>query len=84
MTHESKQAAKWIGKRCSFNSELGGPMAGKVLVGIVDAAKYIGKTERGRIPNYSLSVRGQSGKTLEVNLVEQYARISDDETNSSQ
>lgn len=52
-------------------------MAGKVLVGIIDAARYLGKTERGAIPNYSLTVRGASGKTVEVNLVEQYARISE-------
>ncbi len=76
MTHETR-AANWIGKRCSFNAELGGAIGGKVLVGIVEAARYIGKTERGQIPNYSLTVRGASGKTAEVNFVEQYARISE-------
>lgn len=80
-SHETR-AANWIGKRCSFNSEPGGNlgMAGlsaKVLVGIIEAARYIGKTERGQIPNYSLTVRGASGKTVEVNMVEQYAQISE-------
>jgi len=75
--HETR-AANWIGKRCSFNAELGRDVAGcKVLVGIVESAKYIGLTERGKIPNFALTVRGASGKLAEVNLVEQYARISE-------
>lgn len=76
MNHET-QAAKWLGKRVSFDGEHGGPMAGKTLVGLIESARYLGETERGKIPNWSLTVRGASGKTCEVNLVEQYARISE-------
>lgn len=71
------QEARWIGQRCSFEGELGGPMAGKTLVGIVESATCIGKTGRGDIPNFKLTVRGYSGKLLEVNMVEQYAQFPD-------
>lgn len=78
MTYDPKpQEARWIGQRCSFEGELGGPMAGKVLVGIVESARYLGLTERGQIPNFSLLIRGSSGKAIEVNMVEQYAQFPD-------
>lgn len=47
-------------------------MAGKTFVGIVESGRYIGKTERGAIPNWELTVRGASGKAVTVNMVEQY------------
>lgn len=76
MTHEA-QAQNWIGRKVSFDREPGNAVAGQRLVGIIESATAKGRTERGNIPNYGLTVRGASGKTCEVNLVEQYALISE-------
>jgi hypothetical protein len=57
----------WVGKRCSFNYET------KRLCGTVLKAEYIGRTQRGQLPDYSLQVAGASGKTLTISLVENYA-----------
>jgi hypothetical protein len=71
MTEPEPYPRQFVGKRCSFNH------GGKRLVGIVQKQAYIGRTERGRIPNYRLEVRGISGAVLEVDLVETYATITD-------
>lgn len=63
--------ARWIGMRASFN--YGEPP--RRLVGIVEASRYIGRTQRGAIPDYELTVRGTSGKTVTVSLVESYASL---------
>lgn len=76
MTHEA-QAQNWIGRKVSFDRELGNPLAGQRLVGLIEDCRYVGSTKRGEIPNYQIMVRGASGKTCEVNLVEQYAFISE-------
>ena len=71
-TTTSPSAEKWIGLRVSFNH------GGKRLVGTVLRAHYIGRTVRGDIPDFALTIAGASGATLEnVSLVESYASFSD-------
>lgn len=59
-------AARFVGKVAAFDH------AGRRLVGLVEAQRYVGRTPRGEIPNYELSVRGTSGSLLKVNMVESY------------
>jgi len=61
---------RFVGLRCSFNFD------GRRLVGIVQAQTYIGRTVRGQIPDYRLTIRGESGKTVEISLVESYATLT--------
>lgn len=46
------------------------PMNGKRLRGIVCASRYVGRTARGAIPDYEVTIRGASGATVTVSLVE--------------
>lgn len=71
------QPRRFVGKRISFNGAPGTPVAGKRLVGVVEAQRYAGRTARGAIPDYLITVRGSSGGVLEVSLVESYATITD-------
>lgn len=59
-------SARFLGLSCSFN--YGTPP--RRLVGIVERAIYIGRTARGQIPDYSLTIRGNSGRQVEVSMVE--------------
>lgn len=61
---------RFIGKTCSFDGS-----AGRRLSGLVLAQMFIGLTDRGKIPNYRLTVQGSSGKTVEVDLVEQHVSL---------
>ena len=61
------QPKKWVGKTARFDH------AGQRLVGVVIAQKWAGRTARGAIPDYTLTIRGNSGKTLDVSLVESRA-----------
>lgn len=61
------QPAKWVGRTARFDH------AGARLVGTVTAQAYAGRTARGNLHDWTLSVRGSSGKTLEVSLVESRA-----------
>ena len=63
------QPARFVGKRVTFDH------AGKRLVGLIEAQVYAGRTVRGAIPDYRLTVRGDSGRTLEISLVESYASV---------
>ena len=60
-----------IGRSCSFDHQ------GKKLVGTVIEAKDNGLTLRGAIPDLLVTVRGQSGATLTVSLVESYMKFTD-------
>jgi len=62
---------RFIGKRCSFEHE------SRSLAGVIIAQEYIGRTPRGAIPDYRVTIRGQSGKTLTVSLVESRTSIHD-------
>lgn len=64
-------AARFVGRPVSFDDIHGG-RAERRLVGMVDHARYVGRTKRGAIPDYELTVRGASGKTVTVSLVENY------------
>jgi hypothetical protein len=56
----------WVGLRCSFDYE------GKRLAGVVTAQEWLGLTPRGFLPDWRVTVRGQSGKSVTVSLVESY------------
>ncbi len=75
MTVYEAKAASFIGRRVSFIGSAGSPLAGKNLVGIVEAATYAGETKRGNIRDWSLTVRGASGKTMSISLVENYCTL---------
>lgn len=75
MKHSDPADGVWNGRRVSFHAVPNDPQCERVLVGIVEQSKYIGRTKRGGIPNWSLTVRGASGKVLEVDMCEQYARF---------
>jgi hypothetical protein len=54
------------------------PMQGaKMLVGQVVSAKPWADADPGAIPNALLTVRGRSGRTMDVHLVEQYVQLFD-------
>jgi hypothetical protein len=57
-------AGRFLGLAASFTHQ------GKRLRGIVCAARYIGPTTRGAIPDYEVTLRGASGATVTVSLVE--------------
>lgn len=58
---------RWVGRVARFDYD------GKRLVGTVTAQRYSGRTERGNLPDYALTIRGSSGATLVVSLVESRA-----------
>jgi hypothetical protein len=61
---------QFTGRQCSFD----GP-DGKRLSGTVLKQEWIGYTTRGNLPNWILMVQGSSGRTREVDLVEQHVSI---------
>jgi hypothetical protein len=62
------QPQRFVGRSISFDHQ------GKRLVGVVEQQVYAGRTLRGSIPDYALSIRGGSGALLTgVSLVESYA-----------
>lgn len=61
----------WIGLRCSFDYQ------GKRLAGVITAQEYAGKTERGSLHDWTVTIRGQSGKCVTVSLVNSYLSIHD-------
>ena len=75
--------ASYVGKICTFYEQQGAIVYGlpkggaKKLVGQVIAAVPYGDSQPGAIPNALLTVRGRSGKTKEVVLVDQYAQLFD-------
>lgn len=80
MTHElidpHPNHSRFVGRPVSFENPAGGH-SGKRLVGTVEAQRFIGFTTRGSIPDYELTVRGKSGKTVIISLVESYATFPD-------
>lgn len=74
---------KHVGKIAAFYSKPGQvkklmPMPGAVRhIGAVIAVKPAPNAQPGDIPNLTLTVRGRSGRTADVNMVEQYAQLFD-------
>ena len=60
---------RWVGKVARFDHE------GKRLTGTVVAYHFVGLTKNGKIPDYSVTIRGQSGKELTVSMHETYMDI---------
>lgn len=69
--HPQEPQRNYVGKRCSFDYD------GKRLAGVIVAQEFAGLTARGAIPDHRLVVRGASGRTLTVSLVESYTTIHD-------
>jgi hypothetical protein len=65
--------SRWVGRPCSFDHSVGGAAASR-LVGTVEKAEWAGYTDRGHIPDWTLTIRGKSGAVVKVSLVE--ARVS--------
>jgi hypothetical protein len=67
-----------IGKICAFYTKLGQvkgcvPLPGATrAIGAVIASKPTTPAQPGNIPNHILTVRGRSGRTAEVSMVEQF------------
>lgn len=62
---------RWKGRTCRFL------LAGVLRSGIVKDAVFAGFTERGQIPDTTLTIQGTSGRVVSVSLVESHARFSD-------
>lgn len=65
---------KWVGRTARFLPI--GKTHGPQMVGIVIAQKWAGRNNKGSIPDYTLTVRGQSGKTMEISMVENRATFA--------
>lgn len=83
VTLKPEQAAAYVGKLATFYVMRGAIVYGlpkggaKKLVGQVVSAKPCADADPGAIPNALLTIRGRSGRTMEVYLVEQYAKLFD-------
>lgn len=70
-----------VGKICAFYTKLGQvkgcvPLPGATrAIGAVIASKPAPAVMPGNIPNHTLTVRGRSGRTAEVSMVEQHANL---------
>lgn len=60
-----------IGKPCSFIAP-----DGRELVGMITEAIETVPYGKGQIPDFVCKVRGASGRTMEVSLVESYLRTT--------
>jgi hypothetical protein len=67
---------RFVGRSVSFDySPDGSPP--RRLCGMVANAVFVGRTVRGQLPDYSLTIAGKSGKSVTVSLVESYASFSE-------
>ena len=72
------EPSKHIGKIAAFYAKPGQvknclPVPGAVRhVGAVIASKPTTNAQPGNLPNHTLTIRGRSGRTAEVNMVEQF------------
>ena len=71
--------SRWLGRACSFDYASDGTPGSpsRRLCGVVETARYIGRTVRGQIPDTALVVRGKSGTALTISLVESKASFSE-------
>jgi hypothetical protein len=66
--HEPK---RWVGRQVSFDLPLSDDSTRRAT-GTVISQKWAGRTKRGAIPDWELTVEGKSGKRLIVSLVESH------------
>lgn len=67
-----EQMAQWfIGKQWAFNMAFNGRVQGKCV-----RCKYIGRHDPSGLHNFTLHIRGQSGRTVKVDLIEQRAQMT--------
>lgn len=60
-----------VGRSCSFQ------YGGKTLVGVITEAKPAEPFGKGKIPDFTVTVRGKSGQTVTVSFVETYMSLSE-------
>lgn len=63
------QPKRWIGATARFD------LNGKRLVGVVMSHVFTGRTAKGNIPDYEVTIRGQSGAVLTVSMHKTYMDI---------
>lgn len=61
-----------VGRSCQFDH----PGLGKRVSGVITEAVDAGVTAKGAIPDAKVTIRGASGATVEVSLVEQHVQFS--------
>jgi hypothetical protein len=61
----------WLQRAVSFTHE------GKQLVGVIVAQQYVGRNPRGDLDDWLVTVRGQSGKTVEVSFLDAYVALKE-------
>jgi hypothetical protein len=64
-------AARFLGLAATATHE------GRRKRGIICAARYVGRTARGGLPDYEVTLRGASGATVTVSLVESQLSLID-------
>lgn len=64
----ASEPKRFVGRTARFLPV--GKTHGPQMVGIVTAQKWAGRTVKGNLPDWSLDVRGASGKVITVSLVE--------------
>ena len=70
----ASEPSKWVGRTARFLPL--GVAHGAQYVGIVTAQQWAGRTAKGNLPDYRLTVRGQSGNTMEISMVENRATFA--------
>lgn len=75
------EPSKYVGQIAAFYPKPGAvigcvPVAGSIRhVGAVVAVAPTGPTKRGAIPDFAVTIRGRSGRTATVSMVENYVTL---------
>lgn len=62
---------RWVGRECTFDLPLSDDSTRRAT-GTVIAQKWAGRTKRGAIPDYTLTIEGRSGTRVNVSMVESH------------
>lgn len=68
---DPKRTKSYEGRSLSFDFN------GRRMVGVCEVSRWNGYTLRGHIPDALLIIRGKSGKTVEISLVESHATFDE-------
>lgn len=49
----------------------------KLACGVAEGGRFIGLRERGNIPEYEMDVKGRTGRTARIRMVENHAGVCD-------
>lgn len=67
---------RWVGRSVTFDLPSPEDGEGKRVTGTVISQTWVGRTQRGAIPDYSLVIEGRSGRRITVSLVESHATFN--------